>query len=436
MPDALSVIDRARPFSTLCLTIHHGSLDDPPELAGRAWLTAQMLLRGSEGKTRQQIADALDGLGSVVELSVGRDHTMLWADALTRKRPELIAHLAHILAHPTFDALELDRLKRETLAEIVALRDDDGALGLRFFVRALYGAHAYGRPLKGNEASLERIGPEDLRACYRTWTRADALLGLAGDVDPTSSLTLAEQLTQALGVGVSQRPTVVPPALPPAGGHWRAVVVDKPERSQIQVFLGHVALVEHDSGKRGVHHPDWTALQVGQTTFGGTFTSRFSHEIREKRGWSYGAWSQLSGDQRLGTFILRYTPAAKDLRASLEVTDELFQRFVADGPSDAELDMAQSYLQNGFVFAIDTAQRRLSELLSARLLGHPDGWVDQTVERLKNVAHADAVAAVRKHLRPDALVLTVVGDASQIVPALSGWPRIGELEVVDWQTPL
>jgi zinc protease len=114
----------------------------------------------------------------------------------------------------------------------------------------------------------------------------------------------------------------------------------------------------------------------------------------------------------------------------------MLQSFVASGPSDAELDAAQSYLQNGFVFAVDTAQRRLSELLSARLLGHPDEWVDGTVERLRKIPHTDPVRAVRQHLRPDDLLLTVVGTASEIEPQLAAWPRIGELSVVDWQTPL
>ena len=122
--DAITVPDHSRPFSTMCLTIGRGSIDDPADKAGVAWLTAQMLLRGAEGMSRQHIADSLEGLGSMVDLSVGRDHTMLWADALNRKRPELLGYLDTILARPTFPDSELDKLKRETLADLQSVRDD------------------------------------------------------------------------------------------------------------------------------------------------------------------------------------------------------------------------------------------------------------------------------------------------------------------------
>ena len=434
MTDAISVRDAARPFSSMCLTIPRGSIDDPEGKPGVAWLTAQMMLRGAGELSRQQIADRLEGLGSIVDLSVGRDHTTLWADALTRKRPELLEHLDTILGRPTFPAGELEKLKRETIADLQAVRDDDASLGLRFFVRLLYGGHRYGRPLKGSEATLGAITRDDLVDHYRRWPREGSLLGLAGDIDPALSRALAERLGAHLASTPSPRPTVADFERPPALPGWRAVIIDKPERSQTQVFLGHLLLV--DGAQRGVHHPAWTALNVGQTPFGGTFTSRFSHEIREKRGWSYGAWGQLSGDHRLGSFMLRYAPSQKDLLASLQLSDDLLKAFVADGPTDAELDAAQSYLQTGFVFAVDTAQRRLSELLSARLLGHPDGWVDDTVERLRRVAHADAIAAVRTHLRADDLCLAVVGTASAIERELAAWPRIRSIEVVDWKTPL
>lgn len=433
MTDSITVADHSRPFSTLCLTIGRGSIDDPADKAGVAWLTAQMLLRGAEGLSRQHIADSLEGLGSMVDLSVGRDHTMLWADALNRKRPELLGYLDTILARPTFPEAELDKLKRETLADLQSVRDDDAALGLRFFVRALYGDHAYGRPLKGNEASLGRIDRTDLEAFYRSWTRDGAFVGLAGDVDPAASEALQTRLTAPL-IDRPSPPRIVAPLVHTPTPKWRVLLIDKPERSQTQVFIGHTLLT--DGLTPGAHHPDWTALQIGQTTFGGTFTSRFSYEIREKRGWSYGAFSQLSGDQRLGTFLLRYYPASKDLLPSLQLSDELLSTFVADGPTAAELDVAQSYLQNSFVFAVDTAARRLSELISARLMGHPEGWVDDTVARLRRVTHDDAIAAVKRHLRPDDMVVAIVGTAKELEPQLAAWPRVGSIEVVDWKTSL
>jgi len=427
----LTVPDRSRPFSTFCLALGQGSLADPPGKAGRAWLTAQMILRGAEGLSRRDISTTIEGLGSVCDLSVGRDHTMLWADALTRNREALLECLDQVLSAPTFPEAELDKLKRETLAELESVRDDDASLGLRFFVRALYGGHPYGRPLKGTERSLPTLTREDLVACFRGWAKAGALVGQSGDVDLESGEALAQRLTRHLPDQAADAPAIPSFSPPPGLGGWKVVLVDKPERTQTQVFMGHVAL----SGQ-GAHHPDWTALQVGQTPFGGTFTSRLSHEIREKRGWSYGAWSQVTADQRLGTFMMRFYPATKDTLPALQLTDELLRAYLEEGPTDAELDAAQANLQNSFVFTVDTAARRLSELISTRLLGHPDAWLDDTVNRLRQVSHADAIRAMRAHVTPDDLVVTVVCTARELEKELAAWPRVKSLEVVDWKTPL
>ncbi len=439
MSESITVADTARPFSTMCLTIARGSIDDPADKPGVAFLTAQMLLRGAEGLSRTAIADSLEGLGSVVDLSVGRDHTMLWADALTRKRPELLAYLDRILAAP-------DVPRRRSSTSSSARRSPIWKRYATTTPRSACASSCARSTATTPTAARSRAtrprsrrSPEAiLQAFHRTWSREGSLLGLAGDVDPTISRALAERLTSTLGTA-PHVPTRVPPISRPASdGRWKVVLIDKPERSQTQVFMGHVTLESPRPGSPGVgvHHPDWTPFQVGQTTFGGTFTSRFSHEIREKRGWSYGAYSQLSGDQRLGTFILRWYPASKDLLPSLQLTDELISDFVQTGPTDAELDAAQSYLQNGFVFAVDTAARRLSELVSARLMGHPDGWVDDTVERLRRVQHADAVRSVREHIRPSDMVVAIVGTAKELEPQLAAWPRVGSIQVIDWKTPI
>ncbi|MBL8788784.1 MAG: insulinase family protein [Deltaproteobacteria bacterium] len=429
----ITVPDPSRPFSTFCLALGQGSLADPPGQAGRAWLTAQMVLRGAEGLSRREISTTIEGLGSVCDLSVGRDHTMLWADALTRQREPLLACLDRVLGAPTFPEAELDKLRRETLAELEAVRDDDASLGMRFFVRALYGSHPYGRPLKGTERSLPALTRDNLVACFRSWSQEGALVGQSGDVDAPSGEALAARLTRHLPArstsgGAAPIPTFTPPE---KLGGWKVILVDKPERTQTQVFMGHVALAG-----LGAHHPDWTALQVGQTPFGGTFTSRLSHEIREKRGWSYGAWSQVTADQRLGTFMMRFYPATKDTLPALQLTDELLRAYLADGPSDAELDAAQANLQNSFVFTVDTASRRLSELVSTRLLGHPDSWLDGTVDRLRQVTHADATRAMRAHVSADDLVVTIVCSARELEKELAAWPRVKSLEVIDWKTPL
>jgi zinc protease len=425
MPPLIGVADFGRPFATIGFALNRGVLDDPPGKEGLAHLTAQMLNRGTRRKTRPQIAEAIDHIGSSVDISVSRDHTTLWADGLTRHRGTLLDLLDELMTEPTFPEDELEKLKRETLADLAALRDDDASLGMRFFARKLYGAHPYARPSKGDERSLTHITRADLVALHSTWSASDMLVAIAGDLDADEQRAVAVRLGGALsGSGVSA--PVIPAAEPTAAG-WNVTIVDKPKRTQTQVFIGHIAL--------DAMHADWTPLQVGQTSFGGTFTSRFSHEIREKRGWSYGAWSQLSGDPRLGTFMLRFYPNTGDTAPALALSHTLLSEFARTGPTSDEFIAAQSYLQNGFVFAIDTAVKRLSELVSARLMGYPEDHVDTTVERLRRVTYEDAVRTTTSHLRPDAMTVTIVGTASELIKDIEALPFVTSVDVVDWQAP-
>jgi zinc protease len=422
-PPTIAVTDFARPFATIGLAVKRGALEDPPGQEGVAFLTAQMLQRGSVGYTRPEMAEAIDHLGSSIDLSVGRDHTTLWADGLTRNREPLLRLIEHVLHKPTFPVDELEKLKRETIADLAALRDDDASLGMRFFARHLYGDHLYGRPMKGTESTLAAIQPEDLARYHRTWTADRVLVAMAGDIAEPEQRSIGSRLVAGLGPTSGADVQVASPA--PTKPGWRVLIVDKPQRTQTQVFIGQLTI---DAMSR-----DWTPLQVGQTSFGGTFTSRFSHEIREKRGWSYGAWSQVSGDQRLGTFMLRFYPTTKDTVPALALTDELLTDFCKTGPTADEFANAQSYLQNGFVFAIDTAVKRLAELVSSRLLGHPDDHVDSTVDRLKRVSYEHAVEAVQKHLRPADMAITIVGTASELEKDLRQLERVVSVDVVDWQ---
>jgi len=423
------VPDAARPFATIYVGFPSGALLDPPGKAGLANLTASLMTRGVGGAApldRAGLATAIENLGSTLDVHVGRETLTLWGDGLTRHRAATIALAARVLGEPTFDQAELDKLKRETVAEIKALVDDDASLGQRFFVRALFEGHPYGRPIKGTEVSLATITRQDcVDFHHAAVARRGVLLGGAGDLDAAELARIEAELLGGLPERGAQTPDIAAPT--PKRG-YRVVLVDKPERTQTQVFIGHLA--PH------ALHPDFDALTVGLTVFGGTFTARLSHEIREKRGWSYGAYAYLSGDQRLGTVSMRYYPSEKDTVPALRLTDEMYRAFQAEGPTDAELEAAQSYLQNSHVFTVDTAPRRLSELASAALLGRPDDWVDTTVERLRAIRPDDVRRAVRRHATPEDVTVTIVCSAKTLLPEIEAWGRATSIEVVDWKTPI
>lgn len=423
--ETLLVADRTRAISTFIVSLPVGAMNDPPGKEGLCFLTGQMLLRGAGAFDHAAFTDEVDALGSSLGVGVGRERTTLSGDALTRHAEAFEGLVAAALSAPRFDAQELDKLKRQTIAELAQVQDSDASLAQRFFLKRLFAGHPYGRPVKGTEATIAAIGIEDVRAFFTAhFVRGGAIVAAAGDLDQARLDAFVARTLTALPARTPAPPPV--PQITPAPG-FDVTLVDKPERSQTQVYIGHTTL--------DGNHPDHLPMLVAQTIFGGTFTSRLTHEIREKRGWSYGAYSHLSTDRHLGTFTMRFYPALADTAPAIAVAHELFTALVADGVTDDEVAFALDYLANGHAFSIDTAERRLSELLSARLAHRPDDFVDTFVARIREVTPAQVNAALRRHLRPDALICSVVATAADFEAAIRAFAPVTSVQIVDYRAP-
>jgi zinc protease len=442
------VRDPGRPVFSLCLAFPEGARTDPPGRAGLSHLTALLTQGGAGDLPRKAFIEAVDRYGASLDVSVSRHHTLLWIDGLSRHLEPLVELAALALQAPRHDAVELDRARRELITELDEVRDDDAALGARAFAQALYGtvhpagsgqAHPYARPLKGTAETLGAISREEIAQRHAelfcglgqggvggpdgTRPVGTLLAGLAGDADAEALARAVSRIVPAPRADLAglARPAIPAPLRRP-GVHL--VLVDKPERAQTQLFIGQPTIP--------LHHPDWTALQLAQTAFGGIFTSTLSQEIRERRGWSYSVWSSLQGDPFLGTFQIRLHPNNADLIPALETTLGLLSDFVARGPDPAGFLAARDNLARGHVFAIDTATRLLWERLSTELAGLPRAWLDDAVARYRGVSLEAATAAAAAHLDARDLTVVVVGTAREVAGPLSRLPGLASFEVRDW----
>ena len=429
MSSMLFLPDRDHPFLHLQLHFVGGSASDPPGKEGLAYLTGQLLQRGAAGLSRRCFAEAVEGLGGALSVSVGRESLVVEADTLLRNRDAVLDRLADSVVRPDLLEEELDRLRRQTVAELEDLRDSDEDLAQHLFFQALYQPDPSARPVKGTEASLERIGPDDIRACYaRIFTRANLFAAGCGDAD-------GEELGATLERRLSDLPAGVPPPRPVVvtedPGRIRVILVDKPERTQTQLFAGRSSV--------SASHPDFDALTVANTVFGGTFTARLSHEIREKRGWSYGAYSTLYALRSHGALVMRYYPARADTVAALELGLAMMRDWVADGVTEDEAAFARGYLHNHFPFRFESARKRLEQAVHLRLLGLPADHLDGYLDRIGAVTSDVANAALARHVRADDLTVVMVCSADGLQDAVRAVPGVGSVEVHpydhDWPHP-
>jgi zinc protease len=413
------VTDHTAGYVFFELVFQTGSVSDPPGLEGVAYHMASSLSLGTRRRSRAEFLDELDYLGASLDVAVFRESIVVEGEVITRNLEPFVALIGEMLTEPSFDSDELERSKRLTLAELEQVIDNDQSLCSIFHSRFLWRDHPYGRPGKGTRASVPRITRDDVvRAYERHITRPNLLVGAAGDIEAD---TLDDLLHRHLA-GLSDRPAEpqhIDVAAPTPG--LRVLLVDKADRNQTQVAWGQPTI--HAS------HPDFFPLYVANTAFGGTFTARLMHEIREKRGWSYGAYSRLSVDRRTGVLSVRYYPASKDTLPALELGRSLLRDFAGQGLTEGEVEFSQSYLANAYPFRVETASKRLSQLIEVELLGHPPNYLDGYVEAVRAVSTAQANAAARAHVTPEDQALTVVCTAKEFERELRGWDGVTEVRV-------
>lgn len=402
------------------VAIRGGAALDPQGVEGLHRHAALLARRGAGGRNRAQLDDTLDGLGAALDISVSRDAVSLSGLALARHLDAVIDLAADVLAAPEFSEDEHARLLRETPQVLDEIRDDDSALATRWFDWLCCPGHAYGRTSLGTEASLARIERAAAIACWQREVVADNLvIGLAGDVDETAAARIAARLTERLPRGGANRRAPEATASPSPGR--RVILVDKPDRTQAQLRLGHLAARYGGA--------DTAELAVAEAVFGGMFSSRLMQEIRVKRGWSYGAGCALRRS-RLPHWFEIWMAAAIDVAGpAVALTLELFADYAAQGPTDDEVDFARSYLVGAMPFHVATARQRMQLAVRDAVFDLPAGFTAKLPEALAALAASDVRAACRRQLRPDEIVTVAVTTAEAAGPSL-GRAGAGPLTVV------
>ena len=391
------------------IAIRGGASADPLGIEGLHRHAALLARRGAGTRARAALDETLDGLGAALEVGVSRDSLAVSGLALARHLDAVIDLAADVLAAPRFDADEHARLLRETPQVLDEIRDDDSALATRWFDWLCSPGHPYGRTSLGTESSLAKIDRADAMALWRREVVPENLIvGLAGDVDEARAQALAARLVERLPRG-TRVPLPAEPA--PRTRGRRAILVDKPDRTQAQLRIGHLAT------RYG--HPDTPALAIAEAVLGGMFSSRLMQEIRVKRGWSYGAGCALRRSHLPHWFEIWTAAAIEVAGPAAALTLELYADYAARGPTDDEVDFARSYLVGAMPFHVATARQRMQLAVRDAVFDLPADYTAKLPEALGQLAAADVRAACARHFHPDDAVTVAVTTADTARDALA-----------------
>jgi zinc protease len=383
-----------------------GDRRTPPEKQGVAQFTASMTSAGIQARDglpaldENQLGEAWADLGAGFGGSAGADRMSFTLRTLTAPDllPRAVQLAARVMGEPAYPDTVWQRDRQRLVAAIREANTRPGTIAARAYNQAVYRGHPYG--YENTEETLARLGVQDMRDYHRQAMRAcRAKVSVVGAVTRAQADQVVTTLLSRLPAGPCEPlPPVadVPPLTAPVERNIPFA------SAQAHVFIGQPGYKRSD--------PDYFPLLVGNYTLGGGgFVSRLVEEVRHKRGLSYSVYSYFSPGLHNGAFTLGLQTRPDQAAQAVQVSRDVLKRFVAEGPTEAELKAAKDFMIGGFALRLDSNRKLLDNLAGIALYDLPLDYLDTWTQQVQKVTAADVRAAFARKLQPDRMVTVVVG---------------------------
>lgn len=378
-----------------------GRAHEPAGREGLAGLTAGLLDSGAtlDGNplNEEQIAERLADVAASLAGSTDADRGGLQLRTLTdpAQREPAVALMQAVLSAPSFPQAALTRETQRLAAAIEEAETQPGSIAERRFRSAIYGQHPYGR--LATQASVRAISREDVLSFWQQhYNASNAVVSIIGALSRAEAEALASRLTARLPAGPATRPPLPAVALPAA----QTLKFAHPA-TQSHILIGLPALARLDA--------DLFPLLVGNYVLGGGgFVSRLMNEVREKRGYAYSVYSHFEPYRLPGPFQIGLQTKRAQAEPAIKLVNEVLERFLKDGPSEAELKAAKQNLIDGLALRLDSNAKLLGHVAMIGFYQLPLDYLDTYAARVQAVTRNEVRAAFVRHIQPEHLVTVLV----------------------------
>ena len=398
---------RSLPIVHARIIVNAGAVHEPAEKSGLASLTGTLLIEGGAGgMTSTELAQRIDAIAAQIGSSASFSLASVNVTSLTNVFDSALSLAAKAVRSPSFDEREFGRVRSQFLTGYEQAMGRVEGIADRMFSRAMYRPEApYSRNPAGTAITLSAITRADVVDWHsRFFAPANTTILFVGDIAFDRAVAL---VTRLFGDWSTVAPAVTLPANPlQTANSTRVILIDRPGSVQSSIYVGVPGIPTDDE--------DFFTMTVLNRIMGGGFTSRINTNLRERRGFTYGANTALSALQNAGTFY-----AASSVRtnatdsALVEVMNE-FKRIVDEPVPAAEFQAGVSNLVASFPASVQSVQELANRLQTLLIYGMPLDYYNTYRERLAAVTPADLSAVARKRLIPTAVTMVVVGDLAQI----------------------
>jgi len=410
------VEDTRLPLVSYRLAFRVGGAFDPPEIPGLIDLLAGLMPEGTASRTSREIADEIARMGASISAGANSDYTIVAASALSQFNDPVMDLLAEVALEPSFPENEVALAKQNTKESLRQQRAQPSFLASEMVARVMFGDHPYSVVAPTTE-SIDRASRDEFVRFHRTkLVPNNAVFIVVGNVRYDDILKRTESLFSTWQRGED---VVANFPAPPVRTKRTAYLIDRHGSAQSNIVIAHSGIIKTN--------PDYFSMLLMHTVIGANASSRLFMNLREDKGYTYGAYSNLDARRSAGTF--RCTAEVRTPVTGDSIKEFLYEldRIRKEPVSAKEIADAKSYLTGVFPIRLETQEGLTDQLVQIKMLNLPDDYLERYRDRVQAVTVEDIQRIAQRYVKPDEAALIVVGDGASVLEQMK--PYCDDIEV-------
>lgn len=421
LPNGLRVVileEKRLPLVSYRLAFRTGSANNPSDMPGMMGMMAGLLNEGTETRTSKQIADEIARMGATLGAGATSDYTTVAASALSIYSDQILDLMADVTLHPSFPQNEIDITKQNAKQGLIQQRAQPSFLAGERLASVLFGAHPYSVVSATNE-SIDATTREKLQSFHRQmFIPNNAVLFVVGDVQRAAVL---KRINELFGKWEKGQPVAANFPAPPARIARAIYLVDRPGSAQSTIIIANLAINRSS--------PDYFPMLLLNTMLGGSFSPRLDQNLRENKGYTYGASSTVDTRRLAGSFRATAEVRTAVTGASLKEFFYELDRIRTEPIPEQEIKDNKAFLTGLLPIRLETQEGLTDQLVQIKMFDLQENYLQTYRDRLNAVTAVDLQRVAQSYITTDKVAIVIVGDAAAIMEQIK--PYAQTVEVYD-----
>ena len=408
------------PMINVSVILPAGAIYDGDK-AGLASITATSLKHGTKNYPKAKLDEELDFIGASVNTYASKESAGLSAEFAAKDKDKVLAIINELLTAPVFDTAELSKEKKRTLLRLEQAKESPRSVIGSYFDKFMYGDHAYGNIISGTISSVSGLTREDIKKFYKeNYIPNGAAISIAGDFNSKEMKAIATKLFSEWKQGKQANAAIASkPITEPAGN--RVLLINKDDAKETTFLIGAPGISRNN--------PDYVAIDVINTLFGGRFTSMLNDELRVNTGLTYGANSRFSPLKNGGTFMISTFTAIKTTEPAIDKALEVLNKLHKEGVDEQSLTSARNYVKGQFPPRYETSGQLAGLLTQMFWYNFNESYINNFQKNVDGLTVKKAKAIIAKYFPKDKLQFIMVGKSTEIKKIVEKYGPVTEVQI-------